>query len=164
MCGHWHLKEGVPTIVFLSRLHPKKGLELLISAVSQLKSIEFQLVIAGEGDQHAGHEKNLLLQGADIFALTSHSENFGIAALEAMAAGTAVLMSNEVALSSLVEQYQLGFITQLNEQDIINALNKALNELDTTHQMGRNGQNLVKEHYQWPTISKKLVTLYQSLS
>ena len=188
MCAHWHLKEGVPTIVFLSRLHPKKGLELLISALSQLKRIEFQLVIAGEGDQQytdtlrstvikhglseqcqfvgfvEGHEKNLLLQGANLFALTSHSENFGIAALEAMAAGTAVLMSNEVALSSLVEQYQLGFITQLNEQDIINALNKALNELDTTHQMGRNGQNLVKEHYQWPTISKKLVTLYQSLS
>jgi len=185
MCAKWELSEDIPNILFLSRIHPKKGIEYLIQACKQLKQIDFQLIIAGSGDQQYlnklrtlvtdlglskrckfvgfvdGHDKDLLLQGSDLFCLTSHSENFGIAALEAMASGTAVLLSNEVALSEQVTPQSLGYTTDLNQQGITTTLEKALNQLDTTSVMSSNAQLFVEVHYQWSAISQKLTSLYK---
>jgi len=187
MHSRWDLKENIPTIIFLSRLHPKKGLELLISSLGKLNEVEFQLIIAGEGEQQytdqlnetvaqnglskicqligfvEGHEKNLLLQGADLFVLTSHSENFGIAVLEAMASNTAVLVSNEVALSKQIEQHQLGYTTSLDESNITNTLRKALTQLQATKTMGNDAYRFAQEHYQWSVINQEIMRMYQSV-
>ena len=110
--------EGHPIILFLSRLDPKKGLELLLPAFAkvQQKIPESVLVIVGDGDpsyatqlkqlsqnlgiDHAvywvgfldGDEKISAFMAADVFVLPSFSENFGIAATEAMAAGLPLMM------------------------------------------------------------------------
>ena len=89
-----------PILLFMSRIHPKKGLEYLIESLGKLKEYNFALVIAGSGEPdyvqqiqdllvtHSisdrahlvgfveGEIKNLYLQGSDLFTLTSHSENF----------------------------------------------------------------------------------------
>lgn len=180
MREHWALNNTDPTIVFLSRLHQKKGIELLLKAVSTLTEIKFQLIIAGDGDLGytqslktmatelglntkcqfvgfiEGEEKNLLLQGADLFALTSHSENFGIAALEAMASGTAVVVTNEVALSEHVINHQLGYTTTLKHDDIVSTLKQALSARTITADMGLNARDYVKQHFQWDVIANRI--------
>ena len=200
MIKHWGLKGTVPTLVFLSRLHPKKGLERLLTSLSELDEFPFQLLIAGDGDSRykqslkdlvssltlsqqchfigfvEGDEKELLLQGGDLFTLTSHSENFGIAALEAMASGTAILVSNEVALSDVINENKLGFVTDLTVKGITDTLKMALtglnptsndtltkSDVSRTQTMGNNARDLVKKHYQWSNISQQLITLYNSI-
>lgn len=112
--------SGEPTVLFLSRLHVKKGIELLLDSVERLagSGAAARLLIAGTGERGyeaeirqraarlgervrflgfvGGREKISLLQAADVFALPSHQENFGYALFEALAAGTVVVTSRDV--------------------------------------------------------------------
>lgn len=184
----WQLKDGLPIIVYLSRLHPKKGLELLLSALAKLDDIEFQLLIAGDGDASylqglkqlaaqleitphchfigfvQGLEKNTLLQGADLYALTSHSENFGIAVLEALASGTPALVTEQVALAEQVNKEQLGYTTELNVGAIKTALSLALSNTEQLSETGSKARHFIEQHYQWPAIAKQLTELYKTIS
>jgi len=183
----WKLKADVPTILYLSRLHPKKGLELLLEALSELKDLSFQLLVAGDGDadyvESLKHktkklklhertkfvgfvrsaEKSQLLQGADIYALTSHSENFGIAVLEALASGTAVIVSRQVALAEQVSKHNLGFVTELDPLDIREKLEFALTEIDLTRETGDHARDFVEQHFQWSQIAQRLNNLYKNI-
>jgi len=185
---HWKLDRGSPVIVYLSRLHPKKGLDYLLRAFAQLEDQPFQLLIAGDGEQDyqaeladlvntlglqdnckftgfvKSAEKNLLLQGADLFVLTSHSENFGIAVLEALAGGTAALVSSGVALSQEIKQHQLGYVTEQSVQSITQTLSTALNDIETTQEMGRAARDYVEAHYQWSAIASRLSNLYKQVA
>jgi glycosyltransferase involved in cell wall biosynthesis len=105
-------------ILFLSRVHPKKGVDRLIQAGAELKrrgAKPFQLLVAGPGDESylaglkrlaadlgvgdvihflgmvRGVVKRSLYQAADVFALPTHQENFGLVLAEAMACGTPVV-------------------------------------------------------------------------
>jgi len=184
----WNLMRDVPTLLFLSRLHKKKGLELLLPALARLSNQEFQLIIAGDGDEQytqtlkelvlrlglqdhchfigfvTGTEKNLLLQGADLYTLTSHSENFGIAVLEAMASGTCVLVSEQVALSKQIAKANLGFVTPLEIGAIEQQLENALQDIEQTQELGRLSRTYVKQHFQWSQIAKRLHKLYQKIA
>ena len=116
--------EGKKYILFLSRIHEKKGLDLLLKAIARLESPPPPLVIAGPVespthledlrkleaaivDRHknwriiwtgmlTGNLKWCALRSAGAFILPSHQENFGIAVIEALAMGTPVLLSNKV--------------------------------------------------------------------
>jgi glycosyltransferase involved in cell wall biosynthesis len=131
------IPDRFPILLFMSRIHPKKGLEYLIAALSKLKEYKFTFVIAGSGEPDyvnqiqdllvthgisdrthlvgfvEGETKNLYLQGADLFALTSHSENFGIAAIESFASGTPVLITDGVAIAPMVQEQAIGYVTKL---------------------------------------------------
>lgn len=187
MRERWKIERGAPVIAYMSRLHPKKGLELLLEALAIVDDFPFQLVIAGDGEEQykqalvakvaelkldhcvtfigfvKGAEKNLLLQGADLFALTSHSENFGIAVLEALASGTAALVSSSVALSEQVAQHKLGYVTELSVNAIRRELIDALADIDSTQELGRNARDFVEQHYQWSSIAQRLSKLYKTL-
>jgi len=113
--------NGKPYLLFLSRIHPKKGVDLLIEAYLKLEQeIEYlpQLIIAGPGlEQTYGKEMQVrassspniffsgMLSGAakwgafyefDSYILGGHQENFGIAVVEALACAKPVLISNKV--------------------------------------------------------------------
>jgi glycosyltransferase involved in cell wall biosynthesis len=110
---------GRPYVLFLGRIHPKKGGDLLVNAYLQILKTDFpDLVIAGPGwDSEFGrrvaaavgehpkiHRVGMLegeakwgaLYGCDAFVLPSHQENFGIAVVEALACNKPVLISNKV--------------------------------------------------------------------
>jgi glycosyltransferase involved in cell wall biosynthesis len=176
-----------PIILFLSRIHPKKGLEYLIPALGKLKAYDFVFAIAGSGEPdyvnqikdllvtHSicdrthlvgfvkGETKNLYLQGADLFALTSYSENFGIAAIEALASGTPVLITDGVAIAPMVKEYAIGYVTKLDVEAITSTLETFFQNFDKTLPNRQNYQQIISENYSWQAISIQLAKIYQAI-
>ncbi len=173
-----------PIILFLSRLHPKKGLDYLIPALGKLTHHRFTFVIAGSGSpdyetevksllvSHGihnrthfagfakGEAKDVLMQGADLFALTSHSENFGIAVLEALATGLPVLVTPGVALADLVAEKHLGYVAELDVEAIAKALQRSLENPHEAKNIGKRARQLISECYTWDRIASNLSDFY----
>jgi glycosyltransferase involved in cell wall biosynthesis len=182
-----NVPDDEPVILFMSRLHPKKGLDYLIPALGKLAHQRFSFVLAGSGSPEyeadvdallvsagirdrtylsgfvEGAKKDLLLQGADFFALTSHSENFGVAVLEAMAASLPVIVTPGVALASVVNQHQVGCVVQQDVAAISTAIDYCLNHPQQAKKMGNCARQLIREHYSWESVSAKLVKVYTSI-
>lgn len=184
----FQLPQDEPIILFLSRIHPKKGLDHLIPALKSIAHRRFTFILAGNGDpdyeqrvqaliannglEHRtimpgfveGELKDLLLQGSDIFALTSYSENFGVAVLEALAAGTPALVTPGVALADEVQKNQLGYVVSQNKTDIANALCAYLDATsELKDDLSNRAYDFVANNYSWTTIAAKLKTIYQDI-
>jgi glycosyltransferase involved in cell wall biosynthesis len=176
-------------IVFLSRLDPIKGLDLLLPALASVSKgrDDFFAVIAGSGDgvydaavrrlasRHKlekkiifpgflqGYDKWSLLRDADIFTLPSYNENFGIAVVEAMAIGVPVVISNQVGIHREVTQYAAGIATSCDSGEIATALMTLLDDELLRHRMGENGKRLVKERFTWEKIGADLREVYEAI-
>jgi glycosyltransferase involved in cell wall biosynthesis len=181
------IPDHYPILLFMSRIHPKKGLEYLISALGKLKNYNFALIIAGSGESDyvqqlqdllvtqricdrthlvgfvKGEAKNLYLQGADLFMLTSHSENFGIAAIESLAAGTPVLITDGVAIAPMVQEQNIGYVTKLEINAIVATIEEFLNHPQTAKQKGDRAQQYIAENYAWAKIAHNLATTYAKI-
>jgi glycosyltransferase involved in cell wall biosynthesis len=176
-----------PIILFLSRLHYKKGLDYLIPALGKLIHHRFTFVIAGNGtpeyeaEIHSllqvsgiaerthmvgfveGAQKDLFIQGSNLFALTSHSENFGIAVLEALVVGTPVLITPGVGLASVVKDQNIGYVPELDIDAIINALERHLADPDSSKVMGDPARQFILENYNCDKITTDLIRVYQAI-
>ena len=174
-------------ILFLSRLHPKKGLERLIQALGQLvlERSDFLLVVAGSGEPDyerrlrqmavdagiaeriewrgfvAGPAKVALLRSADIFVLSSFQENFGIAVAEAMAYGVPVVISDRVNLHSVVAASGAGIVTQLDVKSLASGIRQLLQDDSFRLECGVNAANTASRYFSWVSIAQELTTLYQ---
>jgi glycosyltransferase involved in cell wall biosynthesis len=137
--SHYPQLQNTRNLLFLGRLHPKKGCDILLEASARVRSDDpISLIMAGP-DQ-IGWEKDLrrqverlnitsrviftgMLQGvmkqgafasADAFVLPSHQENFGISVVEALAAGVAVLISNRVNIWREIDADHAGYVESDN--------------------------------------------------
>ncbi|MDH6072983.1 glycosyltransferase [Umezakia ovalisporum] len=184
---HFNLPADEPIILFLSRLHPKKGLDYLIPALGKLSDYRFTFVLAGSGtseyENHVkslilthgiktrtyftgfvkGEFKDLLIQGADLFTLTSHSENFGVAVLEALAAGIPALVTPGVALADIIKQQQLGYVTELNVNAIASAIKGILTHPEKMREMGDAAREFIFNNYTWDSVAAKMVGIYKDI-
>ncbi|WP_072016242.1 glycosyltransferase [Leptolyngbya sp. KIOST-1] len=175
-------------LLFLSRLHPKKGIEPLIDALASLGDAPFTLVLAGSGEAEyetaiaqriqaaglrlqvrqvgfvSGEQKNTLLQGADLFVLPSHSENLGIALLEAMAAALPVITTPEVAIAPLIQRHQTGHVTPAHPPALALAIQHYLQQPTAARQAGQRGRALMEAEFSWPTQAARLIEQYARLS
>ena len=106
----------------------------------------------------SGEHKQLLLQGANLFVLPSHHENFGLAVLEALAAGTPVLVSDRVALSAQVARHRLGRVVPLE----VPALREGLRDL-LENRPPENLREWVASRYSWEVNAASLIELYTSI-
>ena len=139
---------GKMVLLFLSRLDPKKGLDLLLPAFSSVLSQNSRvvLVIAGDGDpvfvaslkQQAlqlglgdsvlwvgflqGEEKRAALADSDLYVLPSYSENFGVAVVEAMGAGVPVVVSDQVGIHREIANVEAGLVVECNVKSLAVAL------------------------------------------
>ncbi len=175
--------------LFLSRLHPKKQLPLLFEALAQLQqqspSRPWRLDIAGDGDPAylaelqqrarqlgiaaqlhwhgfvAGAAKQALLQAADWFVLPSASENFGIAAAEALMAGTPVVLCPGVALAADVEAAAAGLICEPTIAALTATLECCLKPPSATIRQA--ARRLAEARYSWPAISRQLIGYYEEV-
>ena len=181
----YNLSDDEFVILFLSRIHPKKGLDYLIPALGKVDK-PFTFILAGNGDrqykqevtqlleQHQikdktrqvgfveGETKNLLLQGSDLFALTSHSENFGVAVLEALAAGTPALVTPGVALSSLVRQRDFGYVVDLDCDRIVESLKYCLDRQSELENLGKQAREFILQNYTWNSTASQLIDFYRN--
>jgi glycosyltransferase involved in cell wall biosynthesis len=167
-------------------LHQKKGLEILIDALSNLPD-EVHLLIAGSGERDYvaqirqqidhlslservtltgyldGNDKSLALAGADLFTLISHSENFGVAVLEALAHGTSVLVSPGVALSSQVRSHGLGAVAAMEVADVAVKLRGLVADKAELEELGERGRRYVAAEHGWPTLANDLKSMYREI-
>lgn len=176
-------------ILFLSRIHVKKGIELLVAAVARLKDrLEgYEVWVAGDGDaaylerlrQLAvrrgvgglfrfpggvyGDKKWRLLRESDVFVLPTYSENFGIVVAEALACGTPVVTTQGTPWHEL-ETQGCGWWTEPCAEAIAQALDSFLRlspaEIET---MGRNGRRLVEVEYSATKMAASMLVLYERM-
>ncbi|NEQ34447.1 MAG: glycosyltransferase [Leptolyngbya sp. SIO4C5] len=185
----YQLAEDTSIILFFSRLHYKKRPDILIQSLSSLAVTEasFHLVLAGSGDSgyvdHLKHlvsslgladritfagfvtgtEKEMLLQGSDIFVLPSFSENFGIAVVEAMAASLPVVITPDVYISGEIAAAEAGLVVPGEVPQLSEAIASLLASPDLRDRLGKSGRRLVEKQYTWPAIARYLVSVYESI-
>lgn len=175
--------------LFLSRLHPKKQLEHLLKALALLlqrrPDATWQLQIAGDGEpaylaalqQQAlslgvagrcrwlgfleGEAKWHALQRADWFVLPSASENFGIAAIEALAAGTPPILSPGVAVAETIAAAKAGILCSSDPATLSRTLEDGL--VGPPAAMRAAALDLAATAYAWPAIAERLEETYASL-
>lgn len=176
-------------ILFLSRIHIKKGIEFLLEAVAELKGqLEgYTIYIAGEGENNYiqnlkekaeslginnlisfcggvyGEKKWELFRQADLFILPTYSENFGIVVAEALASGTPVITTKGTPWQEL-EMEHCGWWTEVGSESTTNALKSFLSCNETElEQMGKNGRQLIERKYSAKKMAKDMITLYQKV-
>ena len=112
----------------------------------------------------AGADKEALFAAARVFAMTSLSENFGLAAFEAMRRGVPVLTTADVGMSEIVRDAGAGLVVDPVPAAIADGLNALLGDAALSRLMGESGRAVVVEQYGWPTVARRMETLYRSVS
>jgi glycosyltransferase involved in cell wall biosynthesis len=181
-------REGL-RLLFLSRLHPKKQLEVLLKALALFQSDYpqgiWQLDIAGSGEpaylaslqklagqlnlshrcRWLGHvqgdAKTSLLQQADWFLLPSAAENFGIAVVEAMAAGTPVIISPQVAVADLIVGAGAGLVCPSDPASLSKILLRHYQGPSPAMRMA--ARSLAESTFSWSSVADQLETRYRQI-
>jgi glycosyltransferase involved in cell wall biosynthesis len=188
LCRHPSLAERT-IILFMSRLDPKKGLDLLLPAFAQLRTThpDTALVIAGSGPRNfidslqnqvqnlsladnvlmtgflSGEDKLAALAASDLFVLPSYSENFGIAPVEAMAAGLPVILSDRVGIAKEVQDAEAGFVVSCDASAVAEALHCLVSNADLRRRLGDNARSLAGDRFSSDAAAHRLVDLYRSV-
>lgn len=182
----WERKKNV---LFLSRVHPKKGVNFLIEAVAKLKNefTGYTVTIAGPGENSYvdslktfakakgvdemfdfigpvfSDRKWKLYKLADLFVLPTYSENFGIVVPEALASGTPVITTIGTPWEELNSEH-CGWCTEIGTGGLTKALKEFVQCSDSDLEaMGRRGRKLVEDKYASEAVSKMFEKMYSSL-
>jgi len=185
-------RDGLPAaggrrILFLARIHPIKCVDVLLRAFAGLEDRESLLVIAGGGDPVLvaslrrladelrigervkwlgfvrGVDKRSLLSQASFFVLPSASENYGIAAVEAMHAGLPVIVTDGCGLADFVRRNTAGIVTDGSVASLRSALATLLADEDRRRASGEAGREAVRRELSLETFGARLESLYRSL-
>lgn len=185
LCEYMPRKDGLRTVLFLSRVHPIKGLLNLVEAWLQLRPKGWRAIIAGPDE--AGHlaqvksavsaakledefefagpvygdQKCEMYQRADIFVLPTYSENFGIVIAEALASAVPVLTTKAAPWEELVSQ-KCGWWIDVGVNPLVTALREAMSISDEERrEMGTRGRKLVEARFSWPEIASEMKAVYE---
>ncbi len=179
--------KGKQCAVFLGRLHPKKGLDLLIPAwklISQ-QIADARLIIAGEGSDdfvtdlknsvknHSisesviftgmlnGRDKWGALAAADLFLLPSYQENFGLAVVEALASGTPAVISRRVNIWQPLVLDQAAVACELDSASVATLTCRLLNDPETRSAMAEAAIDCVRSRFHWKKTSQAFERLLE---
>jgi glycosyltransferase involved in cell wall biosynthesis len=109
----------------------------------------------------SGSEKSDALAAADIFALPSLNENFGIVLIEAMHAGLPLLISEEVYIKNDIVTAWAGVVCQTTVESVTAKLRHLLEDADEARRMGERGRELVRQRFLPEAVTRELLQLYQ---
>ena len=184
---HWPELKNRPVVLFMSRLSPEKGLDLLVPLWADFVKApahrDALLVVAGPDyrgyrrtveamiERHGlqsgvrlvgmvqGPEKRALLSRADVFVLPSYSENFGIVVPEALACHTPVITTTGTPWQQL-QSIDAGRQVSPTREGLTEALRELLAMSAAQREaMGRRGRELVERHYTWERVAGQFVTM-----
>lgn len=179
-----------PFLLFLARLDPKKGLDLLIRAFAQIARTraDLSLVVAGPDSGGYGgemrrlaarlgiddrvcftgllsHEMKLAaFTDAELFVLPSHAENFGAAITEALACGVPVVISNHVNIWREMAEAGVAIVVECSVDAVRAGLESALADGEFRRRVTASGPALVRERFTWDAIVPALVEQYASVA
>ena len=175
-----------PMVLFLGRVHTGKGLELLIPAFARMRLPEAVLVVAGPDSDYRtaadaevkrlglgdrvlftgmlhGPERVAALVDADVFCLPSHHENFGIAVVEALAAGTPVIVSDQVAIHPQVSAARVGGVVPLDVDALARELHRWLTDHVLRSAAAARAATVAREQYDWNFIAERWAGHYRKI-
>jgi len=194
--------RGKRVVLFLSRIDPKKGIELLLEAfaIVREKEKDVALVIAGDGEKSyvrelrerarrlfgssaggnarptreeeeeegaiiwtghlSGEMKAAALAAATIFVLPSYSENFGIAAAEAFAAGLPCVLSENVGLSDEAQLTCAALVTKCDITELASAITTLMLDPEKRARMGKAARQFASERLSLERIGRQLQQEY----
>ena len=110
-----------------------------------------------------GPDKLAVYRDASMFVLPSYSENFGLAVLEAMAAGLPIIISDKVNIWREVESAGAGKVVPCEAGKFTAAILDLLDKPEMAWQMGQKGQALVRDEFHWPEIAMRLQESYATI-
>ena len=172
-------------VLFLGRLHPIKGIDILIKAFSEAKrtQIKHALVIAGPDEVNLKNEleelarklgvkgktfftglvegaaKRCLLSAAEMLVSPSHSEGFSISILEAMAFSKPVVISTGCDFPEVAVE-GAGIVVRPDPHELAKAMDRISCNMELAKEMGANGRRLVEEKYSWAKIAGDTIEMY----
>jgi glycosyltransferase involved in cell wall biosynthesis len=175
-----------PYILYLGRIHPIKGLDLLIEAFARLSAeSSIHLVIAGPTTQYQaelerairtlkmmdkvhfpgplyGTDKCSAFHDAVFFILPSRHDDFGLVASEAMAFGTPVIVTDQCGSSDIVRE-GAGIVCECSSTSLYLAMEQMLREECVRRAYGDRGRILIREKYTWEKITERLEMVYREI-
>jgi len=176
--------KSIRKALFLSRVHPKKGLANFLKAWSSVRPKNWLLQIAGpdqnghlqdildlavqlgvkEQVEYLGevddHKKWAIYRAADLFVLPTFSENFGVVVAEALLQGIPVITTTGTPWEDL-HTYSCGWWVEPSEDGLRQALFEAVNlPPDHLAKMGQRGHNYV-QRFDWSVIARQMLDTYQ---
>ena len=172
-------------LIFLSRIEEKKGLDLLIKALSRVK-ISYHLTIAGDGEINyvsslkalaaeynvagqvtwlgfKGDDKFKLLYDHDLLILPSHDENFGNVVIESLSQGTAVLLSPFVGLQEYVAKNNFGWECKLEPADIADMINLIYQKQHELDRIRKAAPETIRTDFDEKNLVCKYINMYDSV-
>lgn len=182
-------KKNRMRVLFLSRLHFKKGIADLLKAIAILvnekKSV--YLTLAGDGDKDyiAGLKKEVhllkleqfvkfigyvedqkkieIFSDHDVFVLPSYQENFAIAAAEAMSSGLPVVITDKVGLADEVKLYKAGRVVPAKNPEKLAEAIWSFWDIETWGRCHQNALRLIKSKFTLDALGLNLVQMYQKI-
>lgn len=189
LAAHPDLYKRTRNVLFFSRVHPKKGLDLLVEAfisladeypqaglivvgIPQDEDYEARLRhrIAGSGvadrivfvTDLSGPDAHMVFRHADIFALTSHQEGFSMAIVEAMALEKPLLITDRCHLPQVAGSWRCGTVVADDLLGVIGGLRALLGmSSEALREMGQRGRAVVEAEYGWSAVAAQLEALYR---
>ncbi|MEM6315249.1 MAG: glycosyltransferase, partial [Planctomycetota bacterium] len=178
-----------PVLLFLGRVHAKKGLDQLLPALADanLDPAPALLIAGPEEDavvaadvrrmiaERGMNERVVFagtlnradtveaLAGADMLVLTSYTENFGIAVVEALAVGTPVLISDRVECAGYFGDTEVGAVVPLEKSAITDALQTWVPDEPRRRAAGEAGAQLAAEQFDWHRIAERWTAHYEAM-
>jgi glycosyltransferase involved in cell wall biosynthesis len=176
--------SGRRNVLFLSRIHPKKGLRNLIRAWGRLRVRDWELRIAGPDDGGhleeimdlareagvsdairycgvvEGEQKSILYRQADVFVLPTYSENFGLVVAEALSQGVPVVTTRGAPWEDL-QRHGCGWWVDVGVDPLVTALDEAMGLTEPERRaMGERGRVLA-HRFDWGTIAAQMLSVYR---
>lgn len=173
-----------PFILFVGRVHWKKGLDRLVEAMGRLPHL--RLAVVGNDEENYrpelekiarrfgaegrvfftgsrdGAEKNALYRRATALVLPSYSENFGNVVLEAMACGCPAIVTPEVGLADVVRSSGAGLVSDGRPEALADAIQLIASDTALARAMGERGR-IAAERFRWSSVAERMEALYRRL-
>lgn len=181
-------------LVFISRIHHKKGIELLIEAMVQFQNrnpkITLQLDLIGNSESIDyenslkkcisqnkledkinwigwldGNQKFEFLEKSDLFVLPSFNENFANVVIECLSTGTPVLVSDKVGLADYVKEKDLGWVCRTNNvESLLQTLQLAIDDKIKREKIRQNAPQIIQNDFSSQQLAQKYIEVYQQIS